>query len=123
MGKRGRPKHPCLIRHECRPTPVRNPHVRLVTHRGTILAFLIDLSLPFEDNQAEQDLRMAAAALAAVPGRSSTRSPRLFPQPASGSPFLPQGRLHHDAAPARLSVLGGLTSVFAGQPLMPRLDA
>jgi transposase len=123
MGKRGRPKHPCLIRHECRPTPVRNPHVRLVTHRGTILAFLIDLSLPFEDNQAEQDLRMAAAALAAVPGRSSTRSPGCFRSLQAAAHFCRKVGYIMTLRQQGFSVLGGLTSVFAGQPLMPRLDA
>jgi transposase len=100
-------------RRGCPPqTKAQNLLDRLTTFRGAVLAFLYDLRVPFDNNQAERDLRMlkvqqkisggfrtdtGAAAFARIRGYVST--------------LRKQG----------LPVLAALESVFAGSPLMPSL--
>ena len=103
-GKRGRPKR----------TPARNLLDRLVTHRTAVLAFLHDFRVPFDNNQAERDLRMLK-----VKGKVSGcfRSPDGADQFCRIRGYI--STLHKQG----YSVLDALTSLFAGQPLMPRLEA
>ena len=103
-GKRGRPKR----------TPAGNLLERMATHRSAILAFVSDFRVPFDNNQAERDLRMLKVK-AKVSGcfRSSVGAVQFCRIRGYISTLHKQG----------YSVLDGLHSVFAGQPLMPRLDA
>jgi transposase len=99
-GQRGRLKQ----------TPARNLLERLLLQQGEVLAFLDDLAIPFDNNQAERDLRdlkiqqkvsgcfrsdWGADAYATIRGYLAT--------------LRKQGQ----------SLLAALNTVFAGQPLYP----
>jgi transposase len=101
-GQRGRPKR----------TPARNLLDRLATQRGAILAFLHDFRVPFDNNQAERDLRMLK-----VKGKISG----CFRSTQGADHFCRIRGYISTLRKQGYSVLDGLTSVFDGQPLMPRL--
>jgi len=103
-GKQGRPKR----------TKAGNLLNRLETHRGAIFAFLYDFRVPFDNNQAERDLRMLKVQQK-VSGcfRSAAGADHFCRIRGYLSCLRKQGQ----------SILAGLTSLFTGQPVMPRLAA
>lgn len=101
-GRRGRTKQ----------TPSRNLLVRLDTQREAVLAFMSHFAVPFDNNQAERDLRMAKVRQKVSGCFRSAEGAAMF------------CRIRGYIATLRkqgLPILTALQSVFAGYPIMPRL--
>ncbi|MDQ3700425.1 MAG: IS66 family transposase [Chloroflexota bacterium] len=100
--KRGRPKH----------TKAQNLLHRLTTRRTAVLAFVHDLRVPFDNNQAERDLRMMKVQQKISGGFRSPDGAAIF------------ARLRGYLSTLRkqgLPVLDALRATLAGAPLMPNL--
>jgi transposase len=91
-------------------TPARNLLERLLLQRDEVLAFLDDLALPFDNNQAERDLR-GLTIQQKVSG--CFRSDRGAAAYATIRSYLATLRQQGQA------LLAALVTVFAGQPLYP----
>jgi transposase len=99
-------------RRRVKQTPAYNLVARLRTHRDEVMRFVTDLRVPFDNNQAERDLRM----------------PKLK-QKVSGCFRSPEGAAAFATVRSYLSTLRkpsidlypALVMTFRGQPPMPRL--
>jgi transposase len=91
-------------------SPVRNVLERLLLGKAQVLAFLYDLTIPFDNNQAERDLRML---------RVQQKVSGSFRSSAGAQAFARlRGYLSSLAKQGR-ALLPALEAVFAGTPLSP----
>ncbi len=94
-------------------SPPRNLLERLWMGQEAVLAFLDDFTIPFDNNQAEQDLRML---------KVQQKIAGSFRAEGGSEAF---ARIRGYCASLRkqgVAVLAALQSVFSGQPLFPALD-
>jgi len=101
-GQRGRVKH----------SPACNLLERLVMGKDEVLAFLDDVTIPFDNNQAEQDLRML---------KVQQKIAGSFRAESGSDAF---ARIRGYCASLRkqgVALLAALQTVFVGQPLSPAL--
>jgi transposase len=91
-------------------SPARNLLERLWLGQEAVLAFLSDLAVPFDNNQAERDLRMF---------KVQHKVSGCFRSPRGGAVF---GRIRGYLSSLRkqgITCLAALETVFAGKPLAP----
>ncbi|WP_189009645.1 IS66 family transposase [Deinococcus roseus] len=91
----------------------RNLALRLREHQSAVLRFLEDDPLPFDNNQAERDIRMVVVKRKISGGFRSTEGGRVFCRIRSYISTLRK---------QELNVFEGLTSIFRGDPVLPRFS-
>jgi transposase len=94
-------------------SPARNLLERVWFQQDQVLAFLADFTIPFDNNQAEQDLRMLKVQQKIA---SSFRAD-------SGSAAFARIRGYLSSMRTQgVALLAALQTVFTGQPLYPAFD-
>ena len=102
--RRGRPKH----------TKAQNLLLRLQEHESSVLAFLHDSSVPFSNNQGEQDLRMMKVQQKISGAFRTLEGARMF---ARIRAYLSTARKN------QRDVFQDVVAAVAGQPFMPTVAA
>lgn len=94
-------------------SPAYNLVQRLARHAEKVLAFMYDLAVPFDNNQAERDLRMSKTQQKISGGFRTQHGAEVFCRIRSYV-----STLRKQALPP----LAALASLFDGQPLLPAFD-
>jgi transposase len=94
-------------------SPARNLLERLWMRQDEVLAFLDDVTIPFDNNQAEQDLRML---------KVQQKIAGSFRANAGSEAFARIRGYLSSMRKQGVALLAALQTVFSGQPLYPALD-